>query len=406
MALYRYEAVAASGEVIAGEMESASQDEVVVQLQRLGHIPIRAETSRRSFFSRALAGPSLGRHRSSRRSLVLLTQQLATLLQAGLSLDRALEITQSVMAATADRDGVQLLLDKVRGGSSLADAMAAQEAMFPKFYLGMVRAGEAGATLDQTLRHLVDYLEKSRAAGEQIKSALIYPSIVLVTGFGSVGVLFAFVVPSFRPLFADAGPHLPAAATTMLAVADFFQNWWWALLAGIAGLAAILVHQYRQPHARRWFDRRLLKTPLLGEVATKIEVARFARTLGTLLGNGVTPLTALAITRDTISNSAIAEALEPLAQCLKEGKGLATPLADSAVVPSLAVQLIRVGEETARLEEMLLKTAEIFEDESRRSVERLLALLVPAITILLGVVVALAVGSLLTAILSVYELAM
>ncbi|MBV8651165.1 MAG: type II secretion system F family protein, partial [Alphaproteobacteria bacterium] len=242
-------------------------------------------------------------------------------------------------------------------------------------------------------------------AGEQIKSALIYPAIVLVTGFGSVGVLFAFVVPSFRPLFADAGPSLPAAAATMLAVADFFQNWWWAMLAGIAGLAAILVHQYRQPHARRWFDRRLLKTPLFGEVATKIEVARFARTLGTLLGNGVTPLTALAITRDTISNTAIAEALEPLAQCLKEGKGLAAPLADSAVVPSLAVQLIRVGEETARLEEMLLKTAEIFEDESRRSVERLLALLVPAITILLGIIVALAVGSLLTAILSVYELA-
>ncbi len=406
MVLYRYEAVAASGEVIAGEMEGASQDDIVVHLQRLGHVPIRAETTRRSLLSRALAGPTIGRRRASHRTVVLLTQQLATLLQAGLSLDRALEITQSVMAQTADRDCVQLLLDKVRGGSSLADAMAAQETMFPKFYLGMVRAGEAGATLDQTLRHLLEYLEKSRAAAEQIKSALIYPSIVLVTGFGSVAVLFAFVVPSFRPLFADAGPSLPAAAKTMLAVADFFQNWWWALLAGIAGIAALLVQQYRLPQSRRRLDRWLLRAPLFGEVATKIEIARFARTLGTLLGNGVTPLTALAVTRDTIGNTAIAEALEPLAQCLKEGKGLAAPLADSAVVPSLAVQLIRVGEETARLEEMLLKVAEIFEDESRRSVERLLALLVPAITILLGIVVALAVGSLLTAILSVYELAM
>jgi general secretion pathway protein F len=406
MALYRYEAVAASGEVIAGEMEGASQDDVVVHLQRQGHVPIRAETTRRSLLSRALAGPTLGRRGGSRRSLVLLTQQLATLLHAGLSLDRALEIAQSIMAQSADRDCVASLLHKVRGGSSLADAMAAQEAMFPKFYLGMVRAGEAGATLDATLRHLVEFLEKSRAAAEQIKSALIYPAIVLVTGFGSVAVLFAFVIPAFRPLFAEAGPGLPAAAATMLAVADFCQSYWWAMLAALAGLAAFLAHQYRLPQSRRRWDRLVLKLPLFGEIVTKIEIARFTRTLGTLLGNGVTPLTGLAITRETIGNTAIAEALAPLAQCLKEGKGLATPLADAKVVPLLAVQLIRVGEETARLEEMLLKVAEIFEDESRRSVERLLALLVPAVTILLGIIVAAAVGSLLTAILSVYELAM
>jgi general secretion pathway protein F len=401
---YRYEAVSATGELVAGEMEAETQTAVIERLYSLGHVPIRAEAASRGAFARLLAWEWKPRARRF-ANLALLTQQLATLLHAGLSLDRALELAQTVTPRPAERDCLAAVLEKVRGGSTLADAMATEPAAFPKFYLGMVRAGEAGASLDATLRHLAEFLEKSQAARQKVVSALIYPAIVLATGMASIAVLFGFVIPRFRPLFADAGTALPFAASLVLSVSDLVQGYWWVGLAAIALAAVIAARQLRNPEQRRRWDLRLLALPLLGDLVTKAEVARFARTLGTLLRNGVAPLAALAITRETLRNAAIAEAVGSVADSLKQGKGLAEPLSHSKLIPVLAIQLIRVGEETARLEEMLLKTAEIFDEEVGRSVERLLAVLVPGITVLLGIVVALVIGSILTAVLSVYELA-
>jgi general secretion pathway protein F len=236
-------------------------------------------------------------------------------------------------------------------------------------------------------------------------SALIYPAIIFATGLGSVGVLFAFVIPRFRPLFEDAGANLPVAAQSILLVSDLVRDYWWTVPVTLLALLLLLRSQARRPEWRLRWDRRLLSVPLAGELIAKSEVARFSRTLGTLLKNGVSPLAALAITQETIGNRAIAETVGALADNLKQGKGLSEPLSHSGWVPPLAVQLIRVGEETARLEDMLIKTAEIFEQEVGRSVARLLALLVPGITIALGFVVALVIGSILTAVLSVYELA-
>ena len=401
---FRYEAVSATGELVAGEMEAETQAAVIERLYSLGHVPIRAEVASRGALARVLAWEWKPRARRF-TNLALLTQQLATLLHAGLSLDRALELAQTVTQRPAERDCLAAVLAKVRGGSTLADAMAAEPAAFPKFYLGMVRAGEAGASLDATLRHLAEFLEKSQAARQKVVSALIYPAIVLATGTASIAVLFGFVIPRFRPLFADAGTALPFAASLVLSVSDLVQGYWWLGLAAIASAAVIVTRQLRNTEQRGRWDRRLLALPLLGDLITKAEVARFARTLGTLLRNGVAPLAALAITRETLRNAAIAEAVGSVADSLKQGKGLAEPLSHSKLIPVLAIQLIRVGEETARLEEMLLKTAEIFDEEVGRSVERLLAVLVPGITVLLGIVVALVIGSILTAVLSVYELA-
>lgn len=405
MMRFRYEAVTAAGEIVAGEMEAETQAAVIARLQNLGHVPLRADAASGSRLSRLMNLELVPRRPRPLRHLALVTQQLATLLHAGLSIDRAIELAQSVTPRKAERDCLASVLDKVRGGSSLAEAMAAQPAAFPQFYIGMIRAGEAGATLDITLKQLGEFLEKSQAARQQIVSALIYPMIVLATGAASVAVLFAFVIPRFRPLFEEAGASLPFAAKAVLGVSDFFQGYWWALL-GIVGLAALgIARQLRRPESRRWWDRRMLRLPLVGELVTKAEIARFARTLGTLLKNGVAPLAALTITREVIGNTVVAQAIGAVADSLKQGKGLAEPLSRSEVVPTLAIQLIRVGEETARLEDMLLKVAEIFDQDVARSVERLLALLVPAITILLGAVVALVIGSILTAVLSVYELA-
>jgi general secretion pathway protein F len=402
---YRYEAVSASGELMAGEMEAETQAAVIERLQSLGHVPIRADIAARGKLARLLTRDLRLRRRRRTGNLALLTQQLATLLHAGLSLDRALELAETVATRESERQCLREVLARVRGGSSLADAMAAQPEVFPRFYIGMVRAGEMGATLDATLRHLAEFLEKSQAARQQITSALIYPMIVLATGLGSIAVLFGFVIPRFRPLFEDAGEALPLADRAVLAVADLVDNYWWAGLVALGLAALVVARQLRGTAARQRWDRRLLRLPLIGDLIVKAEVARFSRSLGTLLKNGVSPLPALAITQDTLSNSAVAAAVATLGDSLKQGKGLAEPLSRAKLVPALAVQLIRVGEETARLEEMLIKVAEIFDQEVTRSVERLLALLVPGITILLGIVVALVIGSILTAVLSIYELA-
>ena len=406
MALFRFEAVAASGELIRGEMEAASQAEVVERLQGLGHLPIRADSAAGSTLARWLRRDLFRRRAIPARDLALLTQQLATLLQAGLGVDRALEIAATALDRAHDRERLGDVLERVRGGATLADAIAAQPGMVPKFYVGMVRAGEAGASLDRTLRHLAAFLERSHAVKEQIRSALIYPAIVLVAGSISVALLFSFVVPRFRPLFEQAGAALPFAAELVLGVADFMEDWgWWLLLALLAlGIGAAV--RLGDPARRAGWDRRVLRLPVLGALATKLEMSRLARTLGTLLQNGVPPLGALAIARETSRNAVFAAALDGVAERVKEGKGLAEPLAESGIVPSLAVHLVRVGEETARLEEMLLKIAEIYEEDSRRGIERLLALLVPGITVLLGLVVALVVGSILSAVLSAYELAL
>ncbi len=405
MMRYRYEAVSTTGEILAGEMEAETQTAVIEHLQSQGHVPLRAEAASASLLARLAALKFHPRRARPARDLALFTQQLATLLGAGLPLDRALELARSSASKEADRQCLDAILEKVRGGSSLADAMAAQPEAFPKFYIGMVRAGEAGASLDTTLRHLAEFLGKSQAARQQIISALIYPMIVLGTGAGSIAVLFGFVVPRFRPIFEEAGTSLPFAAQAVLAITDLLQGYWWLLLLVLALAVFLVMRLFRNPQSRHRWDRRLLKLPLIGDLVTKAEVARLSRTLGTLLRNGVSPLAALVITREAIGNSVIGEAIGAVAESLKHGKGFAEPLSRTAIMPPLAIQLIRVGEETARLEEMLLKVAEIFDQEVGRSVERLLAMLVPAVTILLGIVVALVIGSILTAVLSVYELA-
>jgi general secretion pathway protein F len=402
---FRYQAVSAAGEVVAGEMEAESQSAVIERLQNQGHVPIRADATASWSLQRLMSLEIAPRRKRPQRYLALVTHQLATLLHAGLSLDRALELGQTVAPREAERAMLAAVLEKVKGGSSLADAMAAQGAAFPKYYIGMIRAGEAGTSLDTTLHHLAELLEKSQAARQKVVSALIYPAIVLITGLGSVGILFTFVIPRFRPLFEDAGAKLPFAAQAVLAVSDFLQGYWWAILAGLVLLALAVYGQLKRAETRRRWDRRVLKLPLVGDLIAKAEVSRFARTLGTLLKNGVAPLAALAITQETLRNTLIADAVGAVSESLKQGKGIAEPLSRNKALPVLAVQLIRVGEETARLEEMLVKTAEIFDEDVARSIERLLSLLVPGITVLLGVLVALVIGSILTAVLSVYQLA-
>ncbi len=405
MTVFRYEAAAGSGELVSGEMDAVSQKAVIEHLHGLGYVPIRADPAHGDLLSWLRTASNASWRRGHVRHLSFLTQQLATLLQANLPLDRALELVANIASRASERQCLQAVLDRIRSGSSLADALAAQPKVFPGYYVGMVRAGEAGGSLETTLRQLAELLERSRAAREHVKSGLTYPIIVLATGALSLMVLFGFVIPRFRPLFDDAGARLSTSARLVLATSDFVAAAWWAIaLLAIAAFAGVR-WALRTPAGRERWDGWLLALPYLRDLLLKIEFARFSRTLGTLLRNGVSPLAALGITVETVANKVLRRALIVVMDSLKEGRGLSKPLEDTGLAPPLAVQLTRVGEETGRLDEMLLKVSEIYDQETQGSIDRLLALLVPGVTIALGLLVAVVMGSIVTAILSVYDLA-
>jgi general secretion pathway protein F len=406
MPLYRYVAVEPSTAKVEGRMEAASKSAVVERLHASGHVPIRIEETGDTGIGGIDLAALFGKRRLSQRGLALMTGQLATLLHAGLALDDALGILVDLVEHRREKQVLAALKDRIRGGATLADAMAAQDGAFPGFYVSMVRAGEAGASLESVLARLAEFLERAQASKEHIRSALIYPLMVALVCCASVGILFIFVVPRFRPLFEQAGAALPAPARALLAASDIFQSFWYLFLLIPVAVAMIVRFQLRNPASRQKWERLVLRMPLVGDLVRKIEVVRFSRTLGTLLKNGVSMLNALAITRETLRNAVFHDAMATVIDMVKTGKGLAEPLEQTKVFPRLAVHLVRVGEESGHQEDMLLKIADIFEIETRRAIDRMLTLLGPALTIGLGIVVAGVIGSILTAVLSVYDLAM
>ncbi|MCP5420423.1 MAG: type II secretion system F family protein [Gammaproteobacteria bacterium] len=405
MPLFRYEAVNAAGELVKESVEAPSQEAVVKQVQDQGLLLITVQEAGAS----ALIGlnqPLFGkRYRVSQKELVILTEEMAKLLKAGLPLDRAF----TILVGIADEGPVKQLLsriqDQVRGGSSLADAMEAQRGVFSRFYLNMIRAGEAGGSLEVVMNRLADFMERSKALRESVTSAMIYPAILVGVAALSVIILLTFVIPQFQQLFADAGKTLPLATQIVIALGDAVRHYWW-LGGGLAFLLVLFLRrQMSDPHARLRLDQWFLRIPLVGDLIAKVEMARFSRTLGTLLGNGVALLNALAIVKETMTNQVMSAALTPVADNLKAGQGLAEPLMETGLFPKLAVHMIRVGEETGQLQEMLLQVADTYDGEVQATVKRLLTLLEPALIIGLAAVIAGIIMSILVAILSLNDLA-
>jgi len=405
MTSFRYKAMTAGGSVVTGTLEAPSEAAAVQQIRSLGHYPISAANLETAGWRQWLNREIKFSRKPSQRDLAIATQELATLLHAGLELDRALTILLSLGEIERLREPLSAVQQRVRGGSSLADALAAHSA-FPKLYVSMVRAGELGGNLEPTLRRLADYLARTAAIREAIGSALVYPLILLCTAGLSICVILIFVLPEFKPLFEEAGKSLPFATRVVMAVGDFLASWWWALLALIAAAAYGFKRALERPEFRRRWDAFKLKLPLLGTLFRKMEIERFARTLGTLLGNGVALPTALGMSAETLSNSILAQAVRQTASGLREGEGLAQRLARTQVFPAVALDFMRVGEETGKLDEMLLRQADLYERSVKHTVDRLLALLVPVLTILLGMMVAGLIASILVAILSINDLAL
>ena len=405
MPSFRYKAVASNGETLEGEMDAPDRAGVVARLQDLGHTPIRADQIRSRSFLALLNTDVFGERRVSRKEVMLFTRELATLLPAGIPLDRALQLIVELGERRAVSNLVTRVLERIRGGATLADALESEGSVFPKYYTSMVRAGEAGATLDMVLVRLAEYMERSLAIRGQVRSALIYPAFLLVMSSVSLFVLMWVVLPNFKPLFDEAGEALPLLTRAVMAVSGTLEQYWWALLLGVSVIVILFRAWLQAPDGRSAWDRWVLAIPIIGYLIAGIEVARFGRAMGTLLSNGVPVLAALTLTREMVGNKALENAFADVAVSLRDGHGLTGPLEVLPFFPKLAVQLLRIGEESGQLEEMLFKLADIYEQDTQRLIERLLSLLVPVITVGLGLFIAVIIGSILVALLSANELA-
>lgn len=405
MPRFQYRALSPTGEIVAGELDGPDSATIIERLHDQALMPIEAVEERMR--KRRAFEFTLNRRRSLRLSdLALLTQQLSRLLKASLPLDRALEILASLAADKRSRAAVRGALERVRDGARLAEALAAQPNAFPQSYVSMVRAGEEGGALPPVLARLADFLTRSEANRQKIASALVYPAILVCVAAVSVALVLTVVLPQFAPLFEQAGARLPASTRIVMAIGDGLRRGWWIVLLSIAilGLAARQLLQHRAISVAR--DRIILASPVAGALARKFEISRFARTLGVLLSNGVPAPRALALSGATIGNRVIAGVVETVATRFKEGEGLSAPLSRTGQFPRLAIQLIHIGEETGKLDEMLAETAEIYDEEVERATQRLIALLVPAITIAMGAVIALIIVAVMTAMISINDLAL
>lgn len=405
MPAFRYVAIDNAGKVIRGVMESADERDVIVRLQRQGHTPMRAKPASRTSAFTGLLNLEIGRRGLSAQDIANMTRELAIMLAAGQDLDRALRFLTETTSRARAKAVLGQLRDAVRDGNSLAAAMMRHPESFSRLYVGLVRAGEAGGTLPATLERLATLLEQQRSLSASVTSAMIYPALLVIVALGSITLLLTKVLPQFVPLFEQNGAQLPRPTQILIATGDLVSTYGLYALIAIGMLVLMLRQALRQPAFRLRVDRLVLSLPVIGGLAREVLAARFSQTLGTLLQNGVPLIAALGIVRDAVGNLAGTAAIDRATVSAKGGAGLSRPLAEAGIFPLRTIYLLRLGEETAQLGGMALRAAEIHQEKTRIGVQRLVSLLVPFITILMGAAVAGIVSSLLLAMLSLNDLA-
>ncbi len=399
MTVYYYKAVTPAGETLEGQFDLATRDEVIGKLQDAGNIPLEVHEADAGE-SGSLFGSLVRRSTLREAQVVQFTQQLSTLLNAGQPLDRALQILLDLPESEKARRMLERVRDQVRGGTPLSDALESEHGNFSRLYVNMVRAGEAGGSLGETLNRLGDYLERSRILKGNVINALVYPAFLIGMVMVSLFVLLVVVVPQFQAMFADMNVEMPLITRIVVGVGATLKGYWW-LLIGLGIVAASYVRKrMADPVSRLKIDEWLLRVKIVGDLVRKLETARLSRTLGTLLKNGVPLLGGLTVARNVMGNAALAESLDAAAEDVKSGGGLGHALSQSKRFPKLALQMISVGEESGELDSMLLKVADIFDVEVKNTLDRMLAALVPATTVLMTVVVAIIMMAIIMPILS------
>ena len=410
MSLYKYQAIDGNGVVRTGQLDADTRDAVLTSLHSHGLVPlsivdgsVRARANHLARARETLVA-LFNKKRLTSRQLVSSTQSLAALLKAGLTIDRALTIAASLESGPAALFFSDLA-KSVRSGASFAEALRKSNVTLPIYFFSMVEAGELGGSLPQTLARVAELLKKNLDVKERIQSALIYPIILACIVLATLVILVAFVLPRFRTLFAESEAPLPWSTQAVLGIGEFASEYGW-LLAGLTACALMIVQRYAaSTDGRQRIDQWLLKSRFTFGLPAAIDTARMLRTLSTLLLNGVPLPTALRVSQGTLVNSCLRAALVGVTTSVSAGEEFSTSLAAARAFPSEAVQLARVGEETGRLHELLSEAAAILESGAERTLERLLALMVPLLTIVMGLVVAGLIGSVLVGLLSINDIA-
>lgn len=390
MSTFAYRAKDTKGELIQGTMEAEAEQAVASRLQTMGYFPldIRDEGKER----RTAGGlfQNLRGRRIRTADLTTLNRQLADLISAGVPMVKALNVIVSQTTNEALREVVNQISTDVQGGDTLAQAMAKHPRAFSKLYVAMVRAGETGGTggmLEDVLERLADFAETEQELKGRVQTILIYPCIMVFVGIAAVTILMTVVMPKITKIYIDLNQTLPAITRTLIAISTFVGHFWWAIALGVAALVFALWNFLRTDEGKTLFDTWILRLPIVGTVVQKREVARFARTFGALLRNGVSILPALDIVIEVMANNIVRRDVARIPQEISQGAGVATPLRESKVFPPVVVNMIAIGEETGRLAEVLVRVAQSYEIEVDRSIRALVSLIEPLIILIMGVVV-------------------
>ncbi len=400
---FAYKAATADGKLVEGNMEATDAGTVSLRLQEMGLLPVRVGTaSQRGLLSREISLPWKSR-KVRQKDLLVFTHELHTLVKSGIPLDRSLAVLGKLAESAALAEVIQNVLKAVKEGKSFSEALGQYPEVFPKVYVNMVRAGEVGGVLEEILGRLSVFLETSENLRSYVVGALIYPALLSVVAIVSVTIMMFFVVPRFVGVFKDIGVPMPLPMTILQGISGIFTGYWWLMLVSIVLILGYLRRFRNTPEGRLQWDRWLLRLPLWGPVVRKVEVARFSRTLGTLLHSGVPLLQGMNIVREILSNQGIAITIEPIRNGIKKGEGIAQPMKQSGVFPPLAMHLIEVGEESGKLESMLIQVAEVYDVEVRNSVKNLIAFFEPALILVMGVIIGTVVVSMLMAIFSIND---
>ena len=389
MPKFAYKATNREGKNTFGVLEAENQALAIQDIRTLGLYPTQVREARKSDERRALRKGKGGINEMyiggiKWKQIVVTTRQLATLIDAGLPLLRSLNILISQLKPSKMRDVLREVAHDVQTGSTFSEGLAKHPKVFDRLYVNMVRAGEVGGMLEVVLNRLAIFMEKAMVLKRRVKSAAVYPLFVVLASSGIVSFLLARVVPVFAEIFADMGATLPGPTQLLIDIADFMKMKWWILLLMINSTLIAIKLLMKIPPIRNTVDFLSLKIPLLGDLITKVAVARFARTLGTLLNSGVPILQALKITKEVIANHTIQKAVQKVHDSIKEGETIAAPLDESKVFPAMVVNMIDVGEETGSLDTMLNKVADIYDGEVEAAVEAMLSLMEPVIILVLG----------------------
>ena len=395
MPLYTYEAAEMSGKKVTDTIECSNEAEVRARLDELGLLPLSIKTTQ--------ARRGLKFSRVNSKDLMTFTSELANLLESGLPLDRALYVLSVHSEKSVMRDVLTEVYKDLQRGSALSTALSKQKA-FPSLYVNMVRAGESGGILEEVLRRLAAFMETTVAFKEELTSALVYPAVLTCVGGSSVTIILIYVLPRFAEMFDSLGQEMPAPTRMLMGLNSMLTSYWWAMLAVIA-FGVFLVRSYMSTEeGRQLMDNMKLRIPLISGLHKKAMIARFTRTLGTLLQSGVPILEAIMVSREVVGNAVVADRLVSLVEGVRKGLGVAGPLRETGVFPSIVVEMIAVGEEAGRLDQTFISVAERFEGESRSMIKRVMSLVGPLIILFMAGIVAVIVFSMLLAVFSINDI--